>query len=558
MSEKIYEMVSLPEVLKRINPEAPLAFDTETIGKYGKIRLAQFFQPHWQKALLVNYPQPLQLLQLLLSIPDTNIVMQYAAYDISTIQAQTQTRFIPKTFNDTFLSARLAFPYLDSFSLDSLITEVLSYDPYAEAGLDKKALQNSDWDRLMLDPEQLHYAAIDVYYLFYLYERVKPHEQDLSYKVDMRALRRALDFQNNGMPVDRDALIYQYVTNNQKIREINLPINANSYKQVRPFIGSEDSDDLGLAKLALLGNDKAQAVRTVRKLLKQNSFIDKFDTESGRIYGRFAPSARSGRFTCSDQNLQQLPRKLKGCFGVEDDKVLIFSDYPQLELRTIASDTGDPVLCDLLRNRKDPHNYVAAMTFGENFTKDDRQVTKTENFNLLYAGGAGMLQSILLKDADRWIEIEEIRTLIRKWKRIFKGIVMWQEQGIADYNKGRLWQTPFGRKYIGRLMTDHLNIRNQGFGADVAKLALHYMYDDLLALDCVICNFIHDSYIGEMPNDETLYLQAAKVMGTAMKDAWSEATKMVKVQDIPMPVEVSVGFNWGDIEKGNTVFKGVY
>ena len=33
-----------------------------------------------------------------------------------------------------------------------------------------------------------------------------------------------------------------------------------------------------------------------------------------------------------------------------------------------------------------------------------------------------------------------------------------------------------------------------------------------------------------------------------MQLAWFEMSKLFKIKDLPMPVDVSVGFNWGDIE----------
>lgn len=553
MPEPIYQVVTLEEVIKSVDPSQDLAFDTETVGKYGRIRLAQFYQRHWDKALIIDSPPIFELFAFLSQLKETNIVMQYAHYDISTIQTQTGSRWIPETFNDTFLLARLALPHLSKYSLDQLITEVMDEDPYYAAGIDKASMHKADWGKVVLDKDQLLYSALDVYYLFNLYDKVKVAEDTLSYKVDMRALRRALDFQKNGFAVDLDRLEAIYKANTIEISEIGLPINANSYKQVRPYIGSDMSDDTGLAKLSMMGNEKAGNVRQTRKLLKQNSFLNKFNSPEGRIYGYFAPSARSGRFTCSDQNLQQLPRALKGCFGVPEGRVLLYSDYAQLELRTIAAITGDKNLCHFFYDNLDPHGIVAERFFGEHWTKDHRQTTKTINFNALYGGGAGMLQTILLKQANQWHELDTVRSYTRKWRRIFPGIVRWQEQGIGDYHKGRLGATPFGRQYKGNLMTDQLNIANQGFGADVAKLALHYMYDDLSSHDALLVNFVHDSYLVEMDDDETAYKEVAKRMAEAMKDAWHEAAKMARITDLPMPVNVSVGHNWGDIESGKTI-----
>src|SRR5690554_4691018 len=99
MAKTIYRFAELSEVAEQIQP-GDLAFDTETIGKYGKIRLAQFYQRGWEQSLIVEYPDPLELMSMFAQFGESiNIVMQYAAYDITTIQRQTGSRFIPKQFS---------------------------------------------------------------------------------------------------------------------------------------------------------------------------------------------------------------------------------------------------------------------------------------------------------------------------------------------------------------------------------------------------------------------------------------------------------------------------
>ncbi len=557
---EIYRLTDLEEVFDKIDPSEDLAFDTETIGKYGVIRLAQFYQRGWKEALIIERPDPLMLFINLNKISGCNIVMQYASYDISTIQAQTGSRYTPENFSDTFLLARLAFPHLDKYSLDVLIKYARGDDPYEEAGINKADMHDpAVWTKAVLTHKDYLYAAMDVYYLFDLYDKIKDQHNSLCYKLDIHSLRAALDFQCNGFPVDRDKLQEQYKKNLERIAEIGLPINARSWKQVRPYIGSDQSDALGLAKLALKGNERAGLVRETRVLLDQNSFLDKFNTEDGLIYGRFAPSARSGRFTCSGQNLQQLPRKLKGCFGYtpEDDKVLIYSDYSGLELRSIAAITGDKKLLQLLRDGIDVHSYVAEMIFGKDFQPRDRQIAKTCNFNLLYLGGWAMLQSILIKDANIWLEDEVIKSIVRKWKKLFPGIVAWQQRCIRDFKANRLGSTPFGRRYTGRRITDQCNIENSGFGAEVAKLAIHKMYPKLLEAkedDVLFVNFVHDSYILSAPSDPAIYEPIAKHVGDCMLAAWTEASQTAPITDVPMPVKVLVGYNWGAIEYEDDYF----
>jgi len=84
---------------------------------------------------------------------------------------------------------------------------------------------------------------------------------------------------------------------------------------------------------------------------------------------------------------------------------------------------------------------------------------------------------------------------------------------------------------------------------------MHYMYDDVKKNECEMTNFVHDSYIIDAPNDETIYKEVAKRMAEAMQEAWFEGTKSVLVKDLPMPVTVYGGFNWGDIESDSYTYK---
>ena len=546
-----FKEVELADV--ELDHDEPLAFDTETCGLYGRIRLGQFYQEGWDEVLLVNNPDPLELAILL---ADVKSVMHNASYDISTIQGQSGTRWIPEDFEDTFYLSRLKFYTKDSFSLDSVMSYVLGYDPYIKAGIDKKEMQKTNWDVPVLSEVQKLYAAIDVWHLLDVYNATKDQEDTTSYKLDMLTLRYCLDFQNNGMPVLDDELQEQYAANLAEIDDYDMPINVNSWKQVRPYIEHDESDALALATLTIKGNMKAKAVQTVRKLIKQNSFLTKFDTIVGYIFGKFLPSARSGRLTSKDQNLQQIPRLLKHIFGykTEEGKVLIYSDYPGIEMRSICCITGERVLEKLLRAGGDVHSYVAKMLFGDGFTKAQRQIAKTCNFNLLYGGGPAMLVSILIKDAMLLITEDAAKGYKARWLNLFPALKAWQERGISAWRKGQAWQTPFGRRYVGKLMTDHLNIQNQGFAtAEVSKLALHYLMPQLKEFQGVkLLDFIHDSFIVECPNDERIYKQVSAILAEAMQQAWFEALrsgKDLKIRDLPMPVGVFVGYNWGKIEK---------
>lgn len=543
-----FSIVTFAELKSRLNSSAKVFADTETIGLYGKFRLLQVMQEGWPEVLAVERPQAFEILEL---VTDYDVAWQNAHYDLTTMQTQLGgMAVVPERITDTLLLGRLALPHLITHSLDDLLIAVLKFNPYKQ--FNKTAMQKSNWAGALTD-EQLQYAVTDVWHMPTLYNVIRIAENTLNYILDIATLKYCLDFQWNGMPVDPERLEDLAKKQHQIIKDVGLPINSNSWQQVRPYIGSEESDDLALAKLALAGNERADAVRKTRKAKKLLSFLAKFDTDV--IYGKFKPAAKSGRLTSSDQNLQQLPRKSKCVFGVGEDEVMIFADYAQLELRTACSIINCKAMAQLFREGVDLHAATRDMIFGEQedkaLAKLYRQVTKTANFNLLYGGGVGMFIDILIKQADILLTYEKASMVKRKWLNLWLEINQWQQRRIAEFNRGNLGCTPLGRKYKAERMTDHMNIENQGAGAEVAKLALHYLHKfgfKQLFPDFRIRNFIHDSFIITGPADPAKYKACAEFLARCMQRAWFEMSRCFVIKDLPMPVEVKVGRNWGDIE----------
>lgn len=557
----IYEEVTLEQCLTAVDDNRPLFCDTETAGLYGKPTVFQCYQEHWDKVKIVLRPCPVQLYAGLLF---KKTVWHNAHYDLTVLQAASNTRVVPEGFEDTFLLARLAIPNLESYSLDDVIAAVIGYCPYTKEGLEKNLLQKSNWAADFITKEQILYAALDVYHLPAVWHTVNVALDEPSYLLDKSSLKIALDFQWNGLPIDFNRINEQTLEVNEKLSTIPMPINANSWQQVRKWLNVTQSDKKYLSELALNGNDKARAVLDVRTNKKLLSFLEKYErlATDGRLYGKFKPSARSGRFTSDSENLQQIPRALKTVVGYEEDsdRVLVFADYAQLELRTICAILGVRKMEEMFRDNVDLHGYVASVLFGEDFKPEDRQVTKTYNFNLLYGGSVGMVLSILITYGTM-IDPRLAARHKRKWLNLFPEIDAWQERSISDWRKGKIASTPFGRRYKGKLMTDQMNVMNQGAGAEVAKLALHYLdpwltvFNSENGTDVKLVNYVHDSYLIDCPNDPEIYTQVAEQLARKMQEAWFEMSKVFKIKDLPMPVDVLVGWNWGDLEKGKTVYE---
>ena len=548
---KIYEIVPLAYVIRKIraSPEFKgkdtLVFiDVETDGLYGDIMLAQFMLGSWEEALLVERPNRAELANL---IEQVTMVAHTVSYELSCIGV------IPEQFHCTHMLAKLHFFKEEKMDLASVYGYALRYDPYEEANIDKKVMQKTNWAGQLTDKHYL-YGALDVYHMPELWKVLEPTTQDPNYHLDIKTIQHCQKMEIRGLPLKPlKGLLADTIYELNKL-ESKLPVNPRSSPQVANYLDMPDGTAADkLAKVISLGGDraeKAQMVRTARELSKyKTTYLTKMVGHS-RWYGHFAPRTKSGRLASSDNNLQNLPRKMKGYIGFEaiDDRVLVSVDYAQLELRTIAAITGDTLMVSLFQQGVDVHGYVAEMLFGAGYTKAQRQIAKTCNFALLYGASAAKYAMILLQTTGIVISDGEAQVLKKKWLSIFKGIAVWQQTAIKSWRAGNYWFTPMGRKYKAKLMTDFMNIRNQGAGGEVAKLGFNYISNGFDFEDSYLINFVHDSFLADCPNDPKIYEAVAKLFADSLQESWFEYGKVVDLRGIPMPVDVGVALDWANAD----------
>lgn len=126
----------------------------------------------------------------------------------------------------------------------------------------------------------------------------------------------------------------------------------------------------------------------------------------GRIHPSFnLDGASTGRTSCSDPNLQNIPstdrnptegKLIKDCFVATEGNVLIQADYSQLELRVAADLSCDPAMLAIFSEGVDYHlrtaQMVAMQVWGkrpEDVGKAERRFAKTINFGTLYGATDG-------------------------------------------------------------------------------------------------------------------------------------------------------------------------
>lgn len=138
---------------------------------------------------------------------------------------------------------------------------------------------------------------------------------------------------------------------------------------------------------------------------KVRQFVVKLKGKTS-VHPRYVPLVRTGRTSCREPNIQQMPREpwFRELFVARPGHRLIVADYSAIELRTLAAvflvRFGASKLAEVFQKGIDPHIYTAAMVNGQSYdefqalavtdpkkAKSDRQKAKVINFGV--PGGLG-------------------------------------------------------------------------------------------------------------------------------------------------------------------------
>lgn len=538
-----------------IDPEQPIFVDTETTedegystgGLYGKIRLVQIYQAHWQGAVIIDC-QFVPLSTVLSILKPHHLVFHNAAFDLHTINLKTSETWLPKDVGDTMYLSRLKWWTKEKFGFYNCL-EYASLDDDLINSIDKKAEQKSDWSG-PLTKRQLTYAACDVAYLAELWEEVKEYQDQTVYQLDIENLKLAIEYTRNGLPVNQKTVQQLRLRYTERLEDAleKLPINPRSSVQARNYLGSSSSDSDTLTRLIQQGDKKAELVREGRHCYKSLEYLNAYDRPI--IRGFFQPcTSLSGRFSCTGgnnynyANLQQMPESLHCVVEAPKGWSIIYKDYSGLELRMAVAYTGEAVMAHMYKAGLDMHTETAKYIFSKNdVTTEERVVAKTFNFCLIYGGGAATAQSTLQTDANMHLPIQEVQELRLKWFDMYEYYKEWHNMHKKQMNIYGYCdvETALGRKVRAYRLTDSLNIPIQGSSVEVTKSSLAILKRK--HKDAIIINTIHDSNLLMAKEDE------AKDWGQALSDAmvegWQYVIEDLADPDIPMPGGYEYGPVW--------------
>jgi len=348
-----------------------------------------------------------------------------------------------------------------------------------------------------------------------------------------------------GIPCDRDAVQNLSAYCKAKIADAQSRIdkykpglNPNSPKQVAEYL----YDELGLkctketksggrstdadALEALAGKHPViQALIDKRKYVKMDGTYAEGMLPHIQEDGRIHPSilidgTGTGRYSCADPNLQNLPRAeadehnpdaamVRNCFVSLPGWLLLELDYSQIELRVMAILSGDPVMAADFESGVDIHMNNATLSCEAAFkipratwdkmTKEQRKPYRSKIKSATFAKPYGKKPRTLAKE---WgVPVAEAEAIDRAiWGR-YKVFDKWAQDQISRVRKLGYVETwwdgaPAMRRPLHEIGSSEDGIRvhaeNAAINTPVQGTAAHFMSASIPR----VVRMIHNEYRG--------------------------------------------------------------
>lgn len=507
---------------------------------------------------------------------DTTVICHKSVFDF---QKFKQTGLpVPTRFEDTKIASWLIdenrTTSLKPLSKELLGVEAVDYkdvDRSNEEEFNKYAKNDSLWTRrLWLEQFAKEIEAQELVKVYELEKAIVPvvlSMQEKGMLVDrerLDALAKAVDESLAEAEEKVNALLLQYKTEGIDIAE---DFNINSTKQMSEFLYGEDGLGLDCKKftkkkapsvdteaLTKLNHPFTNAIIDQREFQKlKTAFTEKFPLHieaDGRIRPEFNQmGAATGRFACSNPNLQQVPsrselgKQLRNCFLAPPGRKLVVADYSQMELRVLAHFSQDKAMLEAFKTGEDLHYRTASLMLGkpvEEITKVERSIAKMINFGIVYGLTPQGLYNRLcaegiettLEECERFVDL-----YFRSYPLVdqFLGTVK-KRVRMRGYVK-----TIFGRRRrlsgkFDREVRQAQNFVIQGSAADLCKKAMVDIHAELHPEDYIIA-MIHDELIVECAEERAEEVRELVV---------AKMKTVPRTFKVPIEVEAHIVDRWGE------------
>lgn len=446
----------------------------------------------------------------------------------------------------------------------------LGYDIYYEYKLYRVFHKKLKQDRALMKlfyhlymPGIISYETVEEHGVFIYpqqFKKVRKHLESEREAIEKQLLKMAKHEVNWNSPAQIQKLLYE---------ELKLPVIETTES------GSPSTSEATLMQL----RDKHPIVELILKYRGVNIQISHFiDGWINRMWGRrLFPNFKlhgtvTGRTSCTDPNLQQVPRDpiIRNLVGAPEGWSVVEIDYSQAELRIAAIMSGDETMKRIYQTGGDIHTHTYEMITGEKVSddkyikKEQRKKAKAVNFGFVYGMGWRKFKiyardnygvDLTDKEAEQWRErFFQAYHSLPKWHSKQRRIV--QSMGQVRSPIGRLRRLPdiysTDKSKKAEAERQSINSPVQGFGSDLTILGMSEImgnaqyYDPDYVLDkdkFFVIGTVHDATLFEVRNDYLMeFCPRAKHIlehPKALEDVFHFDT------DVPIVADVAVGKSWG-------------
>ncbi len=402
---------------------------------------------------------------------------------------------------------------------------------------------------------------------------------DLFYKIDMPTVEVLSNMQWNGMYVDKEELEDFGKELTEKLETITKIIyemageefNINSTKQLGEILFEKMqlpvikktkngySTDVDVLEKLKKKHPIIEQILEYRQLMKLNStYVEGLkpyiNPKTKRIHSFFHQTiTATGRISSTEPNLQNIPtrfelgKRVRKVFKPENGYVYVDADYSQIELRVLASISGDKHMIEAFKEGQDIHKQAASKVFKtpiDEVTKEQRSNAKAVNFGIVYGiSDFGLAEQL-------GIGRKQAKAYIDEYLTQYSGIKKFMDNIKEEAKEKGYVETLFHRRrYIPELKSNNYMVRQfgaraamntpiQGTAADIMKIAMIKVYNEIKKrkLKSKIVLQVHDEMMIEAPIEEKEEIK------TIIKDCMQTATEL----KVPLIVEISEANNWYD------------
>lgn len=452
-----------------------------------------------------------------------------------------------------------------------------------------KEMQTSDWSMPDLTWEQVEYAALDAITTLKLAERIAPQLASLDlvriYKLYKDAQHPIARMQLNGLKFDcdkhRDMIVdWRAELYNAKKELVNLtgltkitPHSIASYLEKtlpadvlsiwpRTEVGKLETNAHVFADFDYLNIVKPFLEFQKREKLCTafgSKLIEQVNPATGRLHAGYKlAGARTGRLSCAQPNLQQLPRdkSVRSNFIPEQDCVFICADYSQIEIRVGAELSRDPTMLKAYKEGIDLHTLTAKTVshlsdaeweaLPDDEKKKKRQSGKSFNFGLMFGLGTDSYKHYAKKSYGVEVSDDEAAKGVKTWRKLYSTYRAWHMSKVKESEANGYVTTPCGKRRC--LAPDDCwgASANTPIQGGACECMLHAIVDIQKAIDVSkfpykIVNCVHDEVLVEVPKDKVAH--ATKMIEYSMKHGFLQVFPNGITNGI---VEAKHGSSWGD------------